>query len=267
MTSSLREFDRPADRIRQHRQASDDPILIVEGEGDLLTLRPALPGVEIFPADGKQRVVDAARTLISWKIEKFICITDNDFDDPELLSDLDHVHHPYDGTDLESMLIGLGVLASLLEHVGSLPKLSAIGGASNLVAILIKSVRPLTSLRVANAKNGWGLPFDEVQVADKIDKKTLEMNVASYCSALRNKMDDPIDQSILLQTAQALHANPKIFRGKDVVAAAGVALRKRAGALQQAASDPDYLCAQLHSSSGLALTQSDWYVKLKHRIM
>lgn len=266
ISNSLRELDRPADRIRQHRQASDEPILIVEGESDFLVLRPLLPEVEIFPADGKNNVVDTARTLISWNIDKFVCITDDDFDDGALISDLDHVHHPYCGTDMEAMLISLGVLASMLEHIGSTVKLTKLGGASKLVDDLIAHVAPVTALREVSSRRAWGLPFDEVPIASKIHKTTLVLNIESYCDALRRQMDEPIEYQVLVKTARDHSYSASAFRGKDVVAAAGVALRKTAGNLPHAAADPDCLCAQLHSSSAFALSKSEWYEELRGRL-
>ena len=58
---SLRSFDNVADRIKQHRQASQAPILLVEGSDDFLVLREHVPAADIFPADGKKNVIAAAR--------------------------------------------------------------------------------------------------------------------------------------------------------------------------------------------------------------
>ena len=79
--SSLREYDNPADRIRQHRQASTSPLLIVEGPDDLLVLRPHLdPLVEIFPVDGKRNAAIVGTQLVEWAIGRFIVVVDHDFD-------------------------------------------------------------------------------------------------------------------------------------------------------------------------------------------
>ena len=114
--SSLRDYDRPADRIRQHRQASDAPILIVEGAADRLVLRPHLPGVEIFPADGRTNAVSASIQLLAWSLPCFACVTDRDFTEDPRVDEIEEVHHPYDEVDCYAMLIELGALTLVIEH-------------------------------------------------------------------------------------------------------------------------------------------------------
>lgn len=262
---SLRDFDRPADRIRQHRQVSSAPVLIVEGTEDYLVLRSHLPGVEIFPADGKPNVIDAARTLQSWAVERFLCVTDPDFDSAEEIEDISSVHHPYRGRDLEAMLIAMGVLATVLEHQGSARKIAALGGPDALIHELKTCVAPVTALRRKNASEGWGLAFDKVDMAGKIDRDRLRLRSANYCAALLQASTSTISSSAVL--AEAEHAeNLADYRGKDVMVAAGVALRKRAGTLPQAATVESILSAQLRSSCGLALSKSEWLAELLQRV-
>ena len=51
---SLIEFDRPADRIRQHRQVYGGPILVTESHNDELVLKPHVGDVSFFPVGGKK---------------------------------------------------------------------------------------------------------------------------------------------------------------------------------------------------------------------
>ena len=111
--SSLREFDRPADRIRQHRQVHTGPILIVEGPHDHLLLKEHLEGVSLFPVDGKVNVLTCLKQFKSWDIQGVFGITDRDFDGPDQIDiEIADRHLHYDGRDLEAMLIDLGVLAT-----------------------------------------------------------------------------------------------------------------------------------------------------------
>lgn len=265
-TESLREYDRPADRIRQHMQASENPVLILEGYADLLVLKPLLDDVDVFHVDGKKNVISVARSLTGWSIEDFVCVSDPDFDDPDEVRDLDHVHHPYHANDLEALLIKLDVLATLLEHIGSASKLAALHGAPRLVEILINATSPVTALRENNSNLKWGIPFDDVPLAEKIDKSNLALRTDSYMRALINRMESPPPFESLCFAVQSGPSSKSVYRGKDVMAFAGVALRKLAGNLQQAATDPDHLSAQLRSSGGYALSRCVWFIELKARL-
>lgn len=259
----LRAFDRPADRIRQHRQVSDAPVVVVEGPDDFLVLRPHLPGADIFPANGKANAIETARTLLSWCIERFVCVTDRDFDDPVLVEDIASVHIPYDGRDLEAMLIDLGVLATVLEHQGSEEKISSCGGCTTLIQQFRACVSPVTELRSRNSAEGWGLAFDQVNLASKIDRD-LNLKVINYCAALVQASSTTA--SLAEVTACARAAQPAAHRGKDILLVAGVALRRKAGSLPQAATEEPVLCGQLHSSAGYALSMSDWLGALHRRL-
>lgn len=262
---SLRNFDRLADRIRQHRQASDQAVLIVEGPSDELILRDHVEAAMIFPADGKVNAIDCARTLKSWDTTRFICITDRDFDDPATLSDLGDSHFPYTSRDLEAMLVGMGVLASVIEYLGSRDKLDRLGGSHALVQRLEKTVLPVAYLRYRSSRENWGLSFDDVDLASKIDRRSLALKIENYCAALVQA--SATNATIPMLTAAVVDANidDTGARGKDIVTAAVVALRHVAGSLHHAVGDA-VLLAQLHSSSGLALANSVWLKNLKNRL-
>jgi len=256
LASSLRDLDRPADRIRQHRQVSDCPVVVVEGPHDCLVLGPHLTGIDIFPADGKPNAIETARTLLSWQVENFVCVTDRDFDDPKDTADLGSVYYPYGGRDLEAMLIDLGVLGLVLEHQGSETKIATCGGVDALVQEIKCCVRPVTALRAHNARFGWGLCFDGVSLASKVEKD-LTLKVVGYCSALVHVSNAKVSVAEVREVAEKWDGADQ-HRGKDVVAVAGVAQRKRAGTLSLAATDETVLTGQLHSSCGLALARSAW---------
>lgn len=260
---SLRELDSVADRIRQHRQVYERPVLIVEGPEDRLVLGPHLEGVDIFPADGRTNALDAASRLHAWSIEDFVAVYDRDF--LPLADSIEMQAHPYDGRDLEHMLVGLGVLALVIDHQGSAAKLAQAGGSSALVERLIQIVEPVTKLRSANARHNLGLRFDDVDLASKIDLRTLTLKVISLHSALLAASDVVLAPSELLAEVGAVPDGLEP-RGKDVVSAAGVALRRVAGSLPSAVADVAVLTAQLHSSAGLALERSSWMARLRAKL-
>lgn len=263
--TSLRQFDRPADRIRQHRQVSRAPLIIVEGPDDVFVLKPHLEGTDFFPVAGKPNVIETARALLAAGVERFACITDCDFDDPAEVADIASVHYPYAESDLESMLIELGVLAHVLESQASRDKLASQGGADSIVVHIRQAVAPVSSLRMASRAASWGLRFDAVNLASKTDRRTLQIDILGYCTALRAASESAVPLIELTRVAQAANCRDR-YRGRDVVCIAGVALRWLIGSLQQAACAEPVLVAQLHSSGAFALSRSAWLVGLKDRL-
>lgn len=261
--SSLKEFDRLADRIRQHRQGDKSPILVVEGDGDRLTLADLLEGVDIFIAGNRPTALRESKQLAAWSFDRFACVVDRDFDlDLEDTGPLDERLHPYEEPDLEAMLIANGALASLLEHLGSTQKLTGRGGATAVVLQLCASMRAIASLRRENAVNGWGLAFDRVDLASKIDRRTLSLNVARYCQALSATTQHSVSTQQLIEVATRADRSLGV-RGKDVVAAAGVALRQAVGSLPSAACTEDALSCTLRFGGARFLRECNWTSDLR----
>lgn len=267
-SNSLRELDRVEDRLRQHRQVVNAPIVIVEGPDDQLVLKKHIEPSIIFPADGKRNVLRAIRALSNWGESALTAIIDVDFDDSTELAELADLVYPYEKRDLEGMLIALGVLASVLEHQGSSAKLKGCGGTDQLINRLVHEIAPVTAMRHANGRARLGLAFDRVKVGDKMQASTLKLGLTNYCAALLQASETEVDQATL-DAAIAEYADDDALgpRGRDVVEVAGVALRRVAGSLQAAAATEEVLTRQVHSSSGLALSTSDWIDGLKRRIL
>lgn len=262
MTASVKELDRVEDRIRMHRQVKRESVLLVEGPSDALVLRPLVDGVKIFAANNKSNVYRAVSALKSWGIAGVRGVVDRDFDeDPEAAQVI-----AWDGRDLENMLIGLGVLAEVLEHQGSDVKLAKVGGAPALVQKLIMTLSEVSRLRRINAREGLGLPFDDVSLASKVNQKTLSLDLKSYVTALLSKANYPVQLAQLLAQIASEEEDALGPRGKDVVALAGVALRSVAGNLKAHACDEPVLSGQLRSSSQFALHASEWIARLRQEL-
>lgn len=259
---SLREFDRLEDRIRQHRQVDKHPIVIVEGPDDLLVLKNHLPSRLFFPADGKRNALRAADALRDWGITGVRAVVDSDFDQ----------HKPnawvllYEKRDLEAMLIHLGTLTTVLEHQGSNRKLESNGGADAIVATILGELLPIARLRYANAREGWGLNFDAVDLPSKADRRTLAVDLTRYAAALIQASDTAASISQALAAMNKGELDDRGPRGKDVVALAGLALRAKIGALPQAACAELHLSAQLRSAGAFALEQSSWLSRLRAEV-
>lgn len=274
MNNTLQEMDRVQDRVRLHRQVSNLPVVIVEGPGDALTLKDHLKGIsDIFPAAGKSRVLAALEALQSWKFDAFLGIVDADFDDPSTSSHLDEVLVYYDFRDLEGMLINLGVLETVLEHHGSKNKLDSQGGSKELVDRLKAIVTPVSAIRKANATYSWGIPFSDVSIESHIQLKTLSFELEKYCLAAcrsTNERAEPeahrIEMEMILDASREDLHDARGPRGKDVLAVAGVALRRIAGSLGKNEVSEDRMVSLLHGSAGLALDKSSWLKVLRERV-
>lgn len=265
--NSLRALDRVEDRLRQHRQVVKEPFVIVEGPDDKLVLREHIQDSTIFPAGGRVNVLRAARTLADWGIHAVIGVIDLDFDEPADLKEVENLIYPYTQRDLEGMLISLGVLATVIEHLGSAKKLEAYGGPNLLVQRLIEEVGPVTKLRHLNARKGWSLAFDQVKLSDKLVQATLKLKFDSYCAALWQASDCEVGQASLVSAVEGELVDVALDpRGKDVLDAVGVALRRVVGSLQAAAATGELLTKHLHCSAGLALAGSEWLEGLNHRL-
>jgi hypothetical protein len=228
-------------------------------------LKEHLEGVSLFPVDGKVNVLTCLKQFKSWDIQGVFGITDRDFDGPDQIDiEIADRHLHYDGRDLEAMLIDLGVLATSLEYLGSLQKLSAVGGSKQFVDRLRTVVSPLMRLRLHSAQKAWGLPFDKVDLSGKFEHRTVDLKLDSYCSALSSHFlctitIDEIRSATSDDSADDAHGP----RGKDILIAAGVGLRHLVGSLKQAATSEHVISAHLYSSSGLAMSRSDWLRRLK----
>jgi hypothetical protein len=243
------------------------PFLIVEGPDDYLVLRDHLPGTSFFPADGKANAIRVAKDIVSWDLSRnMTLVVDHDFDGLESIAEIAHEAHPYLGRDLEWMLITLGVLSTVLESQGSFAKLAAAGGPSQVISIIVDACQPVTRLRALNALHGWGLAFDEVDLAKKIDKTSLVLDLAGYCNALLSKSECDLAVDVLISAASAPSEDGLGHRGKDVATWAGASLRKIVGTLPLAATTSEGIAGQLRSSCGLALSQSLWMSELRVRV-
>lgn len=263
---SLRNLDRLEDRIRQQRGIDKRPALVVEGPTDLEVLRRHLPGVQIFPADGRKTALRTVSQLLAWGISDVIAVIDRDFEKEEELDQLALVVHPYEARDLEGMLIGLGVLDLIFEHQGSRDKLKAVGGSSTLIQRLMTVVEPVSALRRENSHQNLALSFSELDLAHKVDNRTLELDLAGFCTALVSVSDTTVGPHDLVELAKRPPVDSYGPRGKDLAALAGVALRSIAGTLPLQATREAIITAQLHSSSGLALSSSSWLAQLKAKL-
>ncbi|UUU23565.1 DUF4435 domain-containing protein [Streptomyces sp. DSM 40750] len=275
---SIREYDRLADRIRLHRQIDKNPVIIVEGPSDVLMLNRAFPHEwTYFPAGTRPVALQAVRELHGWNTQKFIGVVDRDFDDDVQECEKQGLPLlPYENADIEAMLANGKAYLALLNELGSSEKISKGGGTRAILQIAQKTVEPIALLRRANFENQWGLAFDEVDVASKIDPKTLKLKLQPYCAALSATVSNDPSQSILLdyatgkKTPSYIPSCPRgsepYYRGRDLLAVTGVALRALAGSCARNITDAEHLAKVLRLTATAFIYHSKWGSELVERL-
>jgi hypothetical protein len=223
-SGSLREYDKIADRIKQHRQARPNSVAVVEGDSDERIInRTVSSEIDVFRAGTRDVVVDVARSLRRFKLARIVCIVDRDFDDLVEEAESEGLQLvAYDGADLESMLVMTSAFDGLLDEVASAEKLTAFGGVDAVRSKLIELVIPMAAMRRENAVLRHGVKFDGVKLQDRLKPKDLRLNYDSVVDALRIARSDARTAMRDAAAKGEARACPvsglPMFRGKDALA-------------------------------------------------
>lgn len=270
-SSSLRLFDKLADRLRLHRQADSRPIIVVEGESDRRLLQGVLgrDTAPVFVGGCRSDVLSVAAAMVDMGVDRVVCLVDRDFDDTVQAGiDAGLPLVAYDGADLEDMLMGSPAAPRAIEELASDAKLMRYG-VDSLLERVRDQAQPLGRLRRANAQNSWGLVFDSIDLRSKVDKSTLELDVLALCMALTATTADRVsaDELKVVASEGSSVACPRtgrrLLRGRDQLAFVGVALRKLVGTRPREQIDPEFLGAVLRAAANPDwLRASQWYRRI-----
>lgn len=267
----MRDLDRLADRIRLHRQGDKRKVAIVEGQSDERILTRAFNDTEVmyFQAGTRKVALEAAVQLADWRQDYFVCVVDRDFDDE--VADLHGrypILHPYENADLEAMLVVSKVGADLIAEFGSAQKIAARGGISGILGKLYEMLDPVTRLRRANAENGWGISFDDVDLGSKIDKRSMVLRLQPYCAALSDTSHGSPGQAVLYDYATGAKSVSKYptcprgsqpyFRGRDFLVLLGAALSGYCGSRKPQSVEFEGLAASLRLAGAEQLRTGQW---------
>ncbi|MFF1475641.1 hypothetical protein [Streptomyces mirabilis] len=246
-------------------------MVIVEGPTDVRVLSRAFHDQDIayFPASTRSLALEAAKQLAGWNQKSLACVVDRDFDYnvEEAERDVPSIH-PYENADMEAMLSVSQAGVDLLLELGSTEKIEKLGGVKVIVRRLLEMLEPITRLRRANAENGWGLAFDQVDLGSKIDKKSMSLKLRPYCVALVEKSDSSPNASVLVEYASGirqLSSEPKCprgskpyFRGRDFLTILGVALCGFCGSKRSQSVLLDNLEGALRLAGAYEIRVSRW---------
>jgi hypothetical protein len=261
-----------ADRVRLHRQVDSRPVVVGEGDADRRIAARVLPEGEVvfFVAGTRDLVLETARRVPDLRLHEIACVVDRDFDDEVGHAEQDGlVVASYDEADLEAMLWWSPALDDVVHELGSEAKLRAFGGIGAVREVAVDVLRPLQRLRRASAVSGWGLNFDGLDLRRRISVEHLTMKEQSLCDALwRDELDVP--KSDLYEAARTWPealcptSGRPLIRGRDALAAVGVALRRAVGTLSFQEVNPSRLSEILRlRASPDALARTGWITRVR----
>ena len=269
--SSIREMDCLADRIRLNRQADRRQVIIVEGPSDKRLLERAFPDQDFayFPAGTRNVALDASKHLAEWNKDYFVCVVDRDFDDAVAeASAACPTIHAYENADVEAMLSVSRAGVDLLLEMGSVGKIDARGGACAVISHLYEILEPISRLRRANVENNWRLAFDAVDLASKIEKRSMTFRLQPYCMALDRESPNSPGAAVIESYAtgkSALDSEPSCprgsspyFRGRDFLAILGAALCGFCGTKRAQSVLVESLAETLRLAGAYEIRDSQW---------
>jgi hypothetical protein len=213
----------------------------------------------IFIGGSRTTVLAVAGSEALLGYDRVVCLADRDFDDlvAEAIIDGKNVVS-YDGADLEDMLMASPAADRLVDELGSVLKLAAFGRKALFDTARVEAEK-VARLRRANGINGWGLVFDEVDIAGKVDRDSLFLSVTRLSAALQQTTSADVKRSELEEVAEhgdlpnCPRSGRPLVRGEDQLSVVGVALRKLVGTRTKSQSEPEFLAAVLRASA-----VSDW---------
>jgi hypothetical protein len=273
--SSLREFDRPADRIRLHRQAAREHILIVEGESDKRLCARCLPvdSRNVFVIGTRDSVLNVV-TQLNGVISGFTGVVDRDFDDR--VSEMETDGAPvvsYDNFDLEAMAFQTPAFDHMLNELASSDKLQAYGGVDAVRRDSIGAALLLSRLRRMNSLNEWGIKFDAQTLGSRVKNGDIALDERALCASLISL--SPNSSANLTDLLGALSVDPPRcvitnqygFRGKDALAVVGTLLRRQIGSMKLAEIHESRLAKVLRLAISRAeIEQTVWYERILDRL-
>lgn len=267
----LSVWDSIRDRVKLHRQVDSRLIVLQEGKPDRRVLRRLIP-VEhhIFPVGNRDNVIRTTERLVDDDLGPVVAVVDRDFDD--VVASAVSRGIPviaYDGADLESMLWETVAYEEVLLELGNEAKVRALGGPDALKKIIDGALLPLERLRAANAREGLGINFDQLDLRRRFRSGSLEMMIPGLCDALRRERLG-ISRSQLISYAETypLSLCPvtgvPLIRGKDRLTTLGVALRRQIGSLPHTRADQESIAHVLYATARAEIiANSYWYRELK----
>jgi hypothetical protein len=264
-------------RIRLHRQVDHGPVVLVEGSmngsPDRKVLKKLSVFCQVFPVGPRALVLDALNLAIGLGLEPIFALVDRDFDDVVANAVDDGLPViAYDDADLESMLWNSSALECVLESLASERLLGDFGGPDQVRQRVDEVLLPLQKLRAANAKGNLGLDFDHLDLRRRINKSDLTLSVSGLCNAVHSQggsvsVAKLLDLAMNFDVPTCPQSGRSLVRGKDRLAALGVALRRVLDSLSHQQSTADQIAAVLLACVQQECVEGDvWFTELTARI-
>lgn len=257
--SSLRLQDDVVGRLHLVLQATNGVVILTEGSSDQAALRFIVDVTRIIAVGPKPKLLDACAKLKDLGHDGFVAVFDRDFDPLPVAGFKIRV---YEGGDLEAAVLCLGVGEEILERLVPSQKLTSAGGAASVYREAREAARLVSRLRAANRETGWGLPFDDVDLARCV-KPDRSFDGDKLVRALRQARLEREDgwapeEAALVGVVNGTHVVDH-FRGRDLLCVLErylrtTDLRHRQGIDASRGS----LEVMVHFAAGGVLAASEW---------
>jgi Protein of unknown function (DUF4435) len=246
-----------ANRVRQMRPVHDGSFLLVEGVDEDKLYRNFMDYTRcrIQIAHGKPNVLGALAILDEEGFRGALAIVDADFSVLEgTRPGSPNIVHT-DTHDLETMLLASPALDRVLAERGDASKLAALG--DDVRRLLLALGEPIGYLRWLSVKQMTWIRFDDLEIDEFVDEKTLTVDLEKLLATLRNRSKALIVvDAEVWRLAEALkepgHDLWHVCCGHDLVRILSVALRKVLGSNKPSDVQPSGLEERLRLSFSLA---------------
>lgn len=248
---SIREFDSLPDRIRHSRQSDQRAVVVVEGPSDQRLLdRVTEKQWALYPAGTRDKVIAVVERTIELGVSRLAGLIDRDFDNAARASTSRGLPVvSFDEADLEAALINEDWFDGLVLELSSPIKLAINGGVESLRESAIKMATLVGLVRRENALHSWGINFDDVEIHQRIDARTLTLKVQGFSSVACRCSGGSVSESEIRRVLATEITYPPpagSFRGKDALALVQVALKRIYG--EKRIENADILPAMLRLS-------------------
>ena len=152
-------------------------------------------------------------------VDRVAGLIDRDFDDYyEMECSSDPLMFTFSGADLEAHLIEGPWFEDLLEEIGSIEKVQALGGMYRVREMVTYPARCVGILRRGNAVHGWGVDFVKIDFLRKVNSQTLELDVEGLKSSVRGRLNgEHADTFAEVCRALGSVGDEDLYRGKDAL--------------------------------------------------
>jgi len=174
---------------------SDVSFLVVEGPTDALLFRNLIETslCEILVGFDRSVALAAIRILEIANVQGVLAVVDADFDHLDGVPPQSRNVVVTDGHDIEMLMIASPTLDKVLGEFGSSDKIRSIShNGEDVIALLLRSARPLGYLRWLSRKRDFGFDFERIRFGEFLHRERLSVDATALIVEVRNHSRRPV---------------------------------------------------------------------------